>query len=105
MDTVAAGMAAALPATGSAHIIHPCRQRPTALEPPRGSTHLVVEGQLALQVILSVAQRQRGGAGQRHALLPGRLLGPGDVLQLVVDKIHVVDRIPLGRGRRRALLI
>ena len=82
---------------------HPRHPPLSSRMPP--CTYLVVESKLALQIILSVAQHEGGGAGERHALLPRSLLSPGDVPQLVVDDVDVVNRGALGGDSWRPVII
>ena len=69
----------------------------------RSSAHLGVERQLSLHVIVNVLHLSRLGAGQRHCLLPGCLVCPPDVFQLVMHRVRVVNGLPLLAVAQHAL--
>mmetsp|Transcript_31285 Transcript_31285/g.80243 ORF Transcript_31285/g.80243 Transcript_31285/m.80243 type:complete len:380 (+) Transcript_31285:108-1247(+) len=64
-----------------------------------GVQRLVVEGQLALQVVLNLLQLLRRAARDDLRLHPPHLIRPRHLLQLVVETIHVVNRLALAGVR------
>lgn len=80
------------------------RRRSGCLRPPP-CTHLVVESQLALKVVFGIGHRCWDRARQGQALFPRLLLAPRNVLQLVVQRIHIVDGMPQRRAASAAALL